>query len=86
MAQKLDWEERPEGRLSQLSGAHLWVSDGMAGHAALLPAGMMVGEALADYAVGYEAGDCPTISVQWQLWEDGVMLRQGRHEFEATHA
>jgi hypothetical protein len=62
---------------------YIAVSDHTVCSLAILPAGMTVQSALADYAAGYDAGEAwsEDITVMWTLYERGGEMDDGRSAF-----
>lgn len=79
--QRLDWTESSFDGLEAASAGRrvIGVADELICHQAELPAGMTADTAIADYAAGYDPGDdVASITVVWEVWEDGAQMDCGR--------
>jgi len=81
---RLEWVEVAWDRMSRHSkrGRYLWVSDGTHSHATVLPSSVSILDALANYADGHVAYEKQSVTLTYQVWQDGVIMVSGKHTFE----
>jgi hypothetical protein len=83
--QKLIWGDWSDLNVVKAPARYISVADEVVRSVAVLPPKMTVAEALADYALGYDAGPDrgETIRVKWELTENGRTAGEGVWKFVA---
>ena len=78
-----EWTQASADTMAATTGRKLWVEDGTVGHYADIGIAESTSMLLADYAVGYDAGDAREVEVSWRLYEDGEEVDCGAYSFAA---
>lgn len=77
----LDWETGCMADLPNCPGRCIGIEDGVIASVADIPPDMTLRTALLDYAIGYEGERGETITVRFEVWDNGTQKDAGEWVF-----